>query len=174
MRRDPSESRVRVHRVLEVFRGHCSTNRLRCSPGVSYLTRTFPNVSSGIYRSTVAYNHSVDHLSAQLPSTLPAGSFDNQTRPSGVTIMSLKRGFTNEGDRILDYLVRIYATLRSILRIRPYPYLGKGYIRGYRETVPSPLHLCYIFSKLHTHTSVVLFEALNRTAKTPISRVVLT
>ncbi|KAF8136509.1 HORMA domain-containing protein [Boletus edulis] len=51
-------------------------------------------------------NFSEYHLSAQLPSTSSAASFDNHTRPtvSGVTIMSLKRGFTNEGDRILDYL----------------------------------------------------------------------
>ncbi|KAF8559714.1 hypothetical protein OG21DRAFT_1402333 [Imleria badia] len=51
-------------------------------------------------------NFSEYHLSGQIPSTSSAASFDNQTRPtvSGVAIMSLKRGFTNEGDRILDYL----------------------------------------------------------------------
>ncbi|KAI9571402.1 HORMA domain-containing protein [Boletus coccyginus] len=51
-------------------------------------------------------NFSEYHLSAQFPSTLSSASFDNQARPtvSGMTIMSLKRGFTNEGDRILDYL----------------------------------------------------------------------
>ncbi|KAG6376283.1 hypothetical protein JVT61DRAFT_2261 [Boletus reticuloceps] len=68
--------------------------------------RTSPNVSADIHKKLAAYSNFVDHLSAQLPSTSSAASFDNQTRPtvSGVTIMSLKRGFTNEGDRILDYL----------------------------------------------------------------------
>lgn len=71
--------------------------------------KTSRNVRSLKYRKPAIYSDSVDHLSAQIPSTLSAASFDNQTRPtiSGVTIMSLKRGFTNEGDRILDYLVRI-------------------------------------------------------------------
>lgn len=41
-------------------------------------------------------------------STQASGSFstEGQTRRavSGVTIMNLKRGFTNEGDKLLDYL----------------------------------------------------------------------
>ncbi|KAI6131997.1 HORMA domain-containing protein [Pisolithus croceorrhizus] len=56
-------------------------------------------------------NFSEYHLSAEINNTLstqPSGSFctDSQTRRtvSGVTIMNLKRGFTNEGDKILDYL----------------------------------------------------------------------
>lgn len=59
-------------------------------------------------------NFSEYHLSAEINNTLStqaSGSFctDSQTRRtvSGVTIMNLKRGFTNEGDKILDYLVRI-------------------------------------------------------------------
>ncbi|KAI6036453.1 hypothetical protein PISMIDRAFT_85477, partial [Pisolithus microcarpus 441] len=56
-------------------------------------------------------NFSEYHLSAEINNTLStqaSGSFctDSQTRRtvSGVTIMNLKRGFTNEGDKILDYL----------------------------------------------------------------------
>ncbi|KIK79348.1 hypothetical protein PAXRUDRAFT_36464 [Paxillus rubicundulus Ve08.2h10] len=56
-------------------------------------------------------NFSEYHLSAQVNSALssqPSGSLssDAQSRQtiSGVTVMNLKRGFTNEGDRILDYL----------------------------------------------------------------------
>ncbi|KIJ69131.1 hypothetical protein HYDPIDRAFT_172597 [Hydnomerulius pinastri MD-312] len=56
-------------------------------------------------------NFSEYHLSAQTNnalSTQPSGSFssDAQSRQtiSGMAIMNLKRGFTNEGDRILDYL----------------------------------------------------------------------
>ncbi|KIJ17008.1 hypothetical protein PAXINDRAFT_113249 [Paxillus involutus ATCC 200175] len=56
-------------------------------------------------------NFSEYHLSAQINSALPSqpsGSFSSDTQSrqtiSGVTVMNLKRGFTNEGDRILDYL----------------------------------------------------------------------
>lgn len=56
-------------------------------------------------------NFSEYHLSAEINnmvSTQASGSFstEGQTRRavSGVTIMNLKRGFTNEGDKLLDYL----------------------------------------------------------------------
>lgn len=109
VRRDPSESWIGVYRILEVFSNRSFVNQLRCSSEGCYLTRTSPSVSAESHKELPTYNNSVDHLSAQIPSTSSGASFDNQARPtvSGVTIMSLKRGFTNEGDRILDYLVRI-------------------------------------------------------------------
>lgn len=142
MRRDPSESWAGVYRILEVFSNRSVTTQPTCSSGVYCLMRTSPNVSIDIHRKSTGCNNSVDHLSALIPSASSVASFD-QTRStvSGVTIMSLKRGFTNEGDRILDYLVRIQTACRQVFdAYNP----GKGYIRGDREAVPSPLHLCHI------------------------------
>ncbi|KAL4074882.1 HORMA domain-containing protein [Scleroderma yunnanense] len=77
----------------------CVSTLLRAGLGcIAYLRQTFSC-------------YLVDHLSAEIKNALSTGtsgsfSTDGQVRRtiSGVTIMNLKRGFTNEGDKILDYL----------------------------------------------------------------------
>ena len=82
--------------------------------GVCYPLRTFQSVCmmSLPQVTTVIQCRFIDHLSAELKNafsmeTNGSSSMNSHARRtiSGVTIMNLKRGFTNEGDKILDYLV---------------------------------------------------------------------
>ena len=77
--------------------------------------------------------------------------------------MTLNRGFTNEGDRIIDYLVRIYASILHSTCAYIHVFPGEWYIWGCGEAIPPEGHIRHLLGEFtHTRTSSRLTYSLGQ------------
>ena len=114
---DALARRLRLHNLPQVGVPSTLHNiiRLNSPLGISCLQITSPRVSRSLYaRNTLDRTHILGYLTSSGPESLSSqptnsgssfASSDGRKNVSGFKIMTVTRGFTEEADKLLDYLV---------------------------------------------------------------------